>query len=101
MRWLVLIMLLAVAGNAAACPARSGTIGGDVAMISDSGDHGRSDPLPGPPDDEATVREEYDAAIAAGTAEALSLFIRRHYGHPLADKAEQALNDLVSPERPE
>jgi hypothetical protein len=70
-------------------------------MTADSADPGHSDPLPGPPDDEAAVREEYDAAIAGGTAEALSLFIRRHNGHPLADKAEQALNELVSPERPE
>ncbi len=70
-------------------------------MIADSADHGRSDPLPEPRDGEIAVREEFDLAIAAGTADALSLFIRRHYGHPLADKAQQALNELVSPERPE
>ena len=66
-----------------------------------SSDHGRSDPLPGPRDPEIAVREEFDMALAAGTADALMLFIRRHADHPLAEKARQALNELVAPERPE
>ncbi len=68
---------------------------------SKAADSGHSDPLPGPRDPEIAVREEYDIAIAAGTADALSLFIRRHADHALADKAQQALNELLAPEKPE
>ena len=75
---------------------------GDIVMTaSRAADHGHSDPLPGPRDPEIAVREEYDAAIAAGTADALSLFIRRHPDHPLADKAQQALNEMLGTGKPE
>ncbi|QIB33342.1 hypothetical protein [Ancylobacter pratisalsi] len=43
------------------------------------------------PDPERAVREQYDLAVKAGTPAALDLFIARHPGHPLAQKAR----DLV------
>ncbi len=66
-----------------------------------AGDYGHSDPLPGPRDPDIAVREEYDIAIAAGTADALALFIKRHPDDPLADKAQQALNELLGTGKPE
>ncbi len=68
---------------------------------SKAADAKHSDPLPGPRDPEIAVREEYDLAIAAGTADALALFIKRHPDHPLADKAQQALNEMLATEKPE
>ncbi|MFT2215201.1 hypothetical protein [Rhizobium giardinii] len=44
-----------------------------------------------PPDTEAAVRSEYNAAVKKGTREAYERFIRRHPDHPLAEKAQQAL----------
>lgn len=46
-------------------------------------------------DGNIAIREEFDAAVAAGTLAALALFIARHPGHPLAIEAEtrrRALN---------
>jgi hypothetical protein len=40
------------------------------------------------------VREEFDAAMRAGTPAALDLFIRRHPESPLAAKAREALSRL-------
>ena len=45
-------------------------------------------------DPELAVREEYELAIAAGTADALGLFIARHAGHPLALEAARRLGAL-------
>lgn len=45
-------------------------------------------------DPEVAVREEYDAALAAGTEDALSLFVARHAGHALAREAQGRLDAL-------
>lgn len=50
--------------------------------------------LPPKRDPEVAVREEYDAAVAAGTADALSLFVARHAGHALAGEAQGRLDAL-------
>jgi hypothetical protein len=50
--------------------------------------------LPPPRDPELAVREEYELAVAAGTPEALRLFIKRHAGHPLAVEAERRLRAI-------
>ncbi len=39
-------------------------------------------------DGDIAIREEFEAAVAARTVAALSLFITRHPGHPLASEAE-------------
>ncbi|WP_156373658.1 MULTISPECIES: hypothetical protein [unclassified Rhizobium] len=44
-----------------------------------------------PPDKDAAVQSEYDSVVRKGTREAYERFIRRHPGHPLADKAREAL----------
>ncbi len=44
---------------------------------------------------DVAIREEFDAAIAARTADALTLFIARHPGHPLAAEAETARRALT------
>ena len=68
-----------------------------VYLAADPGPHARAqrstqgqDMLP-PPDTEAAVRSEYNAAVKKGTREAYERFIRRHPDHPLAEKAQQAL----------
>jgi hypothetical protein len=40
------------------------------------------------------VREEFDAAVAAGRREALELFIARHPADPLAEEARRRLEAL-------
>ncbi|EPX85321.1 hypothetical protein Salmuc_02700 [Salipiger mucosus DSM 16094] len=42
-------------------------------------------------DGNIAIREEFDAALEAGTADALELFIRRHPDHPLAAEARRRL----------
>ena len=44
-------------------------------------------------DGEIAVREEFELALAKGTADALELFIRRHPGHPLAREARRMLEE--------
>lgn len=43
---------------------------------------------------DAAVREELDAAVSTGTADALELFLRRHPSHPLAREASERLHAL-------
>jgi hypothetical protein len=54
----------------------------------------RTDVEPLPRDPEIAVREEYDMAVAAGTKDALALFIARHADHPLAEQAQARLDTL-------
>jgi hypothetical protein len=54
----------------------------------------RTDVEPLPRDPEIAVREEYDLAVAAGTRQALELFIARHGDHSLAKQAEARLSSL-------
>jgi hypothetical protein len=54
----------------------------------------RRDP-PRARDGNVAIREEFDAAIAARSADALSLFIARHPRHPLAAEAETARRALI------
>lgn len=58
----------------------------------DAGGAGRA-PGSVPParDGNIAIREEYEAALAAGTRAALELFMARHPGHPLAAEARAAL----------
>jgi hypothetical protein len=51
-------------------------------------------PMPEPRDPEIAVREQYDAAVAAGTIAALDLFIERYPGHPLAAAAEEEIRRM-------
>ncbi len=53
----------------------------------------RGDPPRARPGHEA-IREEYDAALSAGTRAALLLFIERHPGNPLARDAQRQLERL-------
>ena len=76
------------------------------AMIPDAFPASLAQPMPhtpAPPDRDdpprfrdgnIAVREEFDAAIRAGKAEALELFIARHSGHPLAVEARARLAAL-------
>jgi hypothetical protein len=57
-------------------------------------------PMPEPRDPDIAVREEYQAAVAAGTIAALDLFIRRHPDHDLADLARRELERLESEQVP-
>jgi hypothetical protein len=52
--------------------------------------------MPPPRDPEKAVREEYQLALARGTAAALELFIARHADHPLAAEARRALERMKS-----
>ncbi len=45
-------------------------------------------------DPEFAVREEYDEAVRAGTAEAFQLFINRNPGHRLARRAARRIRAL-------
>ncbi len=55
----------------------------------------RSPVMPPPRDPSIAVAEEYEAARAKGTAEALELFITRHSDDPLAEKARADLKRLA------
>jgi hypothetical protein len=50
--------------------------------------------LPEPRDPEIAVREQYDAALAAGTVAALELFIQRYPDHRLAVAAREEIRRL-------
>lgn len=54
-------------------------------------------PAPNAParDGEIAIREEYDLALQKNTAEALELFIARHPDHPLAQEAQQRLDEMT------
>jgi hypothetical protein len=54
----------------------------------------QSESLPPPRDPDAAVREEYDLALARGTADALELFLVRYPGHGLAADARERLDRL-------
>ena len=54
----------------------------------------RAPVMPPPRDPSIAVAEEYEAARAKGTAEALELFIARHSDNPLAEKARTELKRL-------
>lgn len=54
----------------------------------------RTDVEPLPRDPEIAVREEYELAVAAGTRQALDLFIARHADHKLARDAKTRLDAL-------
>jgi hypothetical protein len=58
-------------------------------------------PMPPPRDPEIAVREEYDAAVSAGTVAALTLFIQRHPRHALADLARREIERLESSKAPD
>lgn len=55
----------------------------------------RAPVMPPPRDPSIAVAEEYEAARAKGTAEALELFIARHSDDPLAERARAELKRLV------
>ena len=57
-------------------------------------------PMPEPRDPGIALREEYDAAIAAGTISALDLFIRRHPDDALAELTRRELERLQAEEMP-
>ena len=57
--------------------------------------------IPLPRDPEIAVREEYDAALKAGTVAALELFVARHPGHPLATEAEAGIARLKTDTAPQ
>ena len=57
-------------------------------------------PIPRPRDPDIAVKEEYDAAVQAGTIAALELFIARHPGHALAADAESDLLRLKATRSP-
>ena len=49
-------------------------------------------------DGSIVIREEFDQAVQENTAEALRIFIARHPGHPLAELAQQRLEDCFGDE---
>jgi hypothetical protein len=63
-----------------------------MAVADEASGPGHTDPLPGPRDPEIAVREQFDAAVAAGSADALALFIARNQGHPQTAEAQRMLD---------
>jgi hypothetical protein len=47
-----------------------------------------------PSDPEKAVQAEYENLKSKGTRDALELFIARHPGHPLADRAREDIKQL-------
>jgi len=46
-------------------------------------------------DGNIAIKEEFDLAVEANTAEALQLFIQRHPEHPLAVEAKKVLENAI------
>ncbi|MFO1185000.1 MAG: hypothetical protein U1E56_09460 [Bauldia sp.] len=75
----------------------AGSLGVPVAvagenMGGDGMDPRTSPTLPLKRDPEIAIREEFDLAVAAGTGEALAVFVARHAGHPLAVEAQRRID---------
>ncbi|MBR0846094.1 hypothetical protein JQ607_38380 [Bradyrhizobium liaoningense] len=66
----------------------------EKANADDNGKVGRARSMPMARDPAAAVAEEYEAARRRGTREAFELFIARHGGDPLAEKARAEFKRL-------
>jgi len=98
------IIILGAAWLAAQPPVPSGPVSmpqTEVHMLPEPVSAGLSPGIAPARDGNIAIREEFDAAVAAGTPAALELFIRRHPGHPLAALAAARLAGHPGDEDPD
>jgi hypothetical protein len=81
---------LLTACTAGGAPGTAQTLGTTPFPVADTPDNTTTIARP-PRDGNIAVQEEYDAAIAKNSVEALELFIARHPDHPLAGEAKRLL----------